>query len=256
MNVLYTTGGFMLLKDKVALVTGGAQGIGKAIAVTLAKEGANVSICDVNLEKAQETVKELQALGVKAAAFQTNVTVAAECDALLENTVKEFGKVDILINNAGVTRDGLLIRMSEADWDLVIAINLKGTFNCTKSAVKVMMKQRYGRIVNISSVIGLMGNAGQTNYAATKAGVIGVAKSVAKEYANRNITVNCVAPGYIQTAMTDKLTEEQKQAMLKFVPLGRMGQPQDVANAALFLVSPLADYITGQVITVDGGMVM
>ena len=246
----------MLLKDKVALVTGGAQGIGKAIAVTLAKEGANVSICDVNLEKAQETAKEISALGVKAAAFLTNVTVAAECDALIENTVKEFGKVDILINNAGVTRDGLLIRMSEADWDLVIAINLKGTFNCTKSAVKVMMKQRYGRIVNISSVIGLMGNAGQTNYAATKAGVIGVAKSVAKEYANRNITVNCVAPGYIQTAMTDKLTEDQKQAMLKFVPLGRMGQSQDVANAALFLVSPLADYITGQVITVDGGMVM
>ena len=149
-----------------------------------------------------------------------------------------------------------MIRMSEADWDLVISINLKGTFNCTKSAVKTMMKQRYGRIVNISSVIGLMGNAGQTNYAATKAGVIGIAKSVAKEYANRNITVNAVAPGYIQTAMTDKLTEEQKQAMLKFVPLGRMGQPQDVANTVLFLVSPLADYITGQVIPVDGGMVM
>ncbi len=246
----------MLLKDKVALVTGAAQGIGKSIALTLAKEGANLSICDVNLEKAQETAKELQALGVKAAAFKTNVTVAAECDALVESTVKEFGKLDILVNNAGVTRDGLLIRMSEADWDLVIAINLKGTFNCTKSAVKTMMKQRYGRIVNVSSVIGLMGNAGQTNYSASKAGVIGIAKSVAKEYANRNITVNAVAPGYIQTAMTDKLTEDQKQAMLKFVPLGRMGQPQDVANAILFLVSPLADYITGQVITVDGGMVM
>ncbi len=246
----------MLLKDKVALVTGAAQGIGKAIALTLAKEGANLSICDVNLEKAQETVKELQALGVKAAAFKTNVTVAAECDALIDSTVKEFGKLDILVNNAGVTRDGLLIRMSEADWDLVIAINLKGTFNCTKSAVKTMMKQRYGRIVNVSSVIGLMGNAGQANYSASKAGVIGIAKSIAKEYANRNITVNAVAPGYIQTAMTDKLTEDQKQAMLKFVPLGRMGQPQDVANAILFLVSPLADYITGQVITVDGGMVM
>ncbi len=246
----------MLLKDKVALVTGAAQGIGKAIALTLAKEGANLSICDVNLEKAQETAKELQALGIKAAAFKTNVTVAAECDALIESTVKEFGKLDILVNNAGVTRDGLLIRMSEADWDLVIAINLKGTFNCTKSAVKTMMKQRYGRIVNVSSVIGLMGNAGQVNYSASKAGVIGIAKSVAKEYANRNITVNAVAPGYIQTAMTEKLTEEQKQAMLKFVPLGRMGQPQDVANAILFLVSPLADYITGQVITVDGGMVM
>ncbi len=246
----------MLLENKVALVTGAAQGIGKAIALTLAKEGANLSICDVNLEKAQETAKELQALGVKAAAFKTNVTVAAECDALIESTVKEFGKLDILVNNAGVTRDGLLIRMSEADWDLVIAINLKGTFNCTKSAVKTMMKQRYGRIVNVSSVIGLMGNAGQANYSASKAGVIGIAKSVAKEYANRNITVNAVAPGYIQTAMTDKLTEDQKLAMLKFVPLGRMGQPQDVANAILFLVSPLADYITGQVITVDGGMVM
>jgi len=245
-----------MLKGKVALVTGAAQGIGKAIAETLAKEGANVAICDVNIEKAQETAKELAALGVKTAAYKTNVSVAAECDALIESTVKDLGKLDILVNNAGVTRDGLLIRMSEQDWDLVIAINLKGTFNCTKAAVKTMMKARYGRIINISSVIGLMGNAGQVNYAASKSGVLGITRSIAKEYANRNITVNAVAPGYIQTAMTDKLTEEQKQAMLKFVPLSRMGQPQDVANGVLFFASPLADYITGQVIAIDGGMVM
>ncbi|MEI6845603.1 MAG: 3-oxoacyl-[acyl-carrier-protein] reductase [Candidatus Firestonebacteria bacterium] len=245
-----------MLKDKVALVTGAAQGIGKAIAETLAKEGANVAICDVNIEKAQETAKELAALGVKTAAYKTNVSVAAECDALIESTVKDLGKLDILVNNAGVTRDGLLIRMSEQDWDLVIAINLKGTFNCTKAAVKTMMKARYGRIINISSVIGLMGNAGQVNYAASKSGVLGITRSIAKEYANRNITVNAVAPGYIQTAMTEKLTEEQKQAMLKFVPLSRMGQPQDVANGVLFFASPLADYVTGQVLAIDGGMVM
>ncbi|OGF45057.1 MAG: 3-oxoacyl-[acyl-carrier-protein] reductase [Candidatus Firestonebacteria bacterium RIFOXYA2_FULL_40_8] len=245
-----------MLKGKVALVTGAAQGIGKAIAETLAKEGANIAICDVNIEKAEETAKELAALGVKTAAYKTNVSVAAECDALIESTVKDLGKLDILVNNAGVTRDGLLIRMSEQDWDLVIAINLKGTFNCTKAAVKTMMKARYGRIINISSVIGLMGNAGQVNYAASKSGVLGITRSIAKEYANRNITVNAVAPGYIQTAMTDKLTEEQKQAMLKFVPLSRMGQPQDVANGVLFFASPLADYVTGQVLAIDGGMVM
>jgi len=246
----------MKLKDKVALVTGAAQGIGKAIAETLAKEGANVAICDVNIEKAEETAKELAKLGIKTAAYKTNVSVAAECDALIDSTVKDLGKLDILVNNAGVTRDGLLIRMSEQDWDLVIAINLKGTFNCTKAAVKTMMKARYGRIINISSVIGLMGNAGQVNYAASKSGVLGITRSIAKVYANRNITVNAVAPGYIQTAMTDKLTEEQKQAMLKFVPLSRMGQPQDVANGVLFFASPLADYVTGQVLAIDGGMVM
>src|SRR3989339_485085 len=213
-----------MLKGKVALVTGAAQGIGKAIAETLAKEGANVAICDVNIEKAEETAKELAKLGIKTAAYKTNVSVAAECDALIDSTVKDLGKLDILVNNAGVTRDGLLIRMSEQDWDLVIAINLKGTFNCTK--------------------------------AASKTGVLGITRSIAKEYANRNITVNAVAPGYIQTAMTDKLTEEQKQAMLKFVPLSRMGQPQDIANGVLFFASPLADYVTGQVLAIDGGMVM
>lgn len=245
-----------MLKDKVALVTGAAQGIGKAISETLAREGAHVAICDVNLEKAEETAKELAALGVKSKAYKTNVSVVAECDSLIDNVVKDLGKLDILVNNAGVTRDGLLIRMSESDWDLVISINLKGTFNCTKAAVKTMMKARYGRIINISSVIGLMGNAGQVNYAASKSGVLGITRSIAKEYANRNINVNAVAPGYIQTAMTDKLTEEQRQAMLKFVPLNRMGQPQDVANVVLFLASPLADYVTGQVIAIDGGMVM
>jgi 3-oxoacyl-[acyl-carrier protein] reductase len=189
-------------------------------------------------------------------AVKTNVSDAKECEDLVNIVVEKFGKLDILVNNAGVTRDGLLVRMSEQDWDLVIAINLKGTFNCTKSAAKYMMKARYGRIVNISSVIGLMGNAGQTNYSASKAGVIGITKSAAKELSGRNVTVNAIAPGYIATAMTDKLTEDQRNSMVKLVPLGRIGQPQDVANAVLFLASPLADYITGQVIPVDGGMVM
>jgi 3-oxoacyl-[acyl-carrier protein] reductase len=246
----------MMLKEKTALVTGAAQGIGKSIAVTLAKEGAHVAICDVNLEKAQETAKEIEGLGVKSMAVKTNVSDAKECEDLVNIVVEKFGKLDILVNNAGVTRDGLLVRMSEQDWDLVIAINLKGTFNCTKSAAKYMMKARYGRIVNISSVIGLMGNAGQTNYSASKAGVIGITKSAAKELSGRNVTVNAIAPGYIATAMTDKLTEDQRNSMVKLVPLGRIGQPQDVANAVLFLASPLADYITGQVIPVDGGMVM
>lgn len=245
-----------MLKEKTALVTGAAQGIGKSIAVTLAKEGAHVAICDVNLEKAQETAKEIEGLGVKSMAVKTNVSDAKECEDLVNIVVEKFGKLDILVNNAGVTRDGLLVRMSEQDWDLVIAINLKGTFNCTKSAAKYMMKARYGRIVNISSVIGLMGNAGQTNYSASKAGVIGITKSAAKELSGRNVTVNAIAPGYIATAMTDKLTEDQRNSMVKLVPLGRIGQPQDVANAVLFLASPLADYITGQVIPVDGGMVM
>lgn len=246
----------MMLKDKVALVTGAAQGIGKSIAMTLAKEGAHVAICDVNLEKANETAKEIEACGVNSMAVKTDVSKLEECKDLVAKVVEKFTRIDILVNNAGVTRDGLIVRMSEADWDLVLNINLKGTFNCTKAASTYMMKSRYGRIVNISSVIGLMGNAGQTNYSASKAGVIGVTKSVAKELSSRNVTVNAVAPGYIVTAMTDKLTEDQKNIMLKLIPLGRLGQPQDVANAVLFFVSPLADYITGQVIPVDGGMVM
>lgn len=246
----------MWLKDKVALVTGGAQGIGREIALTFAKEGANVTICDVNLEKANETLKEIEASGVKGLAIKTDVSKLNEVEEVFNKIIEKFGKIDILVNNAGVTRDGLILRMTESDWDLVISINLKGTFNCTKIASKYMIKQRYGKIVNISSVIGLIGNAGQTNYSASKAGVIGITKSVAKELASRNITVNAIAPGFISTAMTDKLTEEQRNAMLKMIPLGKLGQPLDVANLALFLVSPLADYITGQVIPVDGGMVM
>ena len=246
----------MWLKDKVALVTGGAQGIGREIALNFAKEGANVIISDINLEKANETLKEIEALGVKGLALKADVSKLNEVEEIFNKIIEKFGRIDILVNNAGVTRDGLILRMSEEDFDFVISINLKGTFNCTKVASKYMIKQRYGRIVNISSVIGLMGNAGQSNYAASKAGVIGITKSVAKELASRNITVNAIAPGFISTAMTDKLTEEQKNAMLKAIPLGRFGKPLDVANVALFLVSPLADYITGQVIPVDGGMVM
>jgi 3-oxoacyl-[acyl-carrier protein] reductase len=246
----------MWLKDKVALVTGGAQGIGREIALNFAKEGANVIISDINLEKANETLKEIEALGVKGLALKADVSKLNEVEEIFNKIIEKFGRIDILVNNAGVTRDGLILRMSEEDFDFVISINLKGTFNCTKVASKYMIKQKYGRIVNISSVIGLMGNAGQSNYAASKAGVIGITKSVAKELASRNITVNAIAPGFISTAMTDKLTEEQKNAMLKAIPLGRFGKPLDVANVALFLVSPLADYITGQVIPVDGGMVM
>ena len=244
------------LKDKVALVTGAAQGIGKAIAVRLAQEGANVAICDVNEELAQKTASEIAASGVKTAGFKVNVTKETEVQACVDKVIDTFGRVDILVNNAGITRDGLLVRMKEEDWDLVIAVNLRGTFNFTKSVAKSMMKNRSGRIVNVASIIGLMGNAGQANYAASKAGVIGLTKSVAKELAGRNVNVNAVAPGFIDTAMTQVLPEEVRKKMLELVPLGRMGTAQDVADVVYFLCSDLSKYITGQVITIDGGMVM
>ncbi len=245
----------MLLKDKVALVTGGGQGIGKAISVRLAKEGANIAVCDINMDIASQTAKELEGMGVKAAAFETNVSDLKSAEDTVNKVVDNFGCVDILVNNAGVTRDTLLMRMSEADWDLVLSVNLKGTFNFSKAVVRPMMKQRSGAIVNVASVIGLMGNAGQANYAASKAGVIGLTKSVAKEVASRNIRVNAVAPGFIATAMTDKLPDDVRNKMLENIPLGRFGEPEDVADVILFLASDLSRYVTGTVVNISGGLV-
>ncbi len=246
----------MTLKGKTALVTGAAQGIGKSIAMRLAKEGADVAVCDVNEAQSAQTAGELSALGIKSSSFAVNVTKEQDVQACVDKVIDAFGRIDILVNNAGITRDGLLIRMKEEDWDLVIAVNLRGTFNFTKSVAKSMMKNRSGRIINVASIIGLIGNAGQANYAASKAGVIGLTKSVAKELAGRNINVNAVAPGFIDTAMTQKLPEEVRKKMLELVPMGRMGSPDDVADVVYFLASDLSRYVTGQVITIDGGMVM
>ena len=245
-----------MLKDKIALVTGAAQGIGKAIAVRLAREGANLAICDMNDGMAQQTASEIAALGVKTISQKVNVTQEKDVQVCVDKVIDTFGRIDILVNNAGITRDGLLIRMKEEDWDLVLAVNLRGTFNFTKAVAKSMMKNRSGKIVSVASIIGLIGNAGQANYAASKAGVIGLTKSVAKELASRGVNVNDVAPGFIDTAMTQALSEENRKKMLDLVPLGRMGTPEDVADVVLFLSSDLARYVTGQVITIDGGMVM
>ncbi|HAD81209.1 MAG: 3-oxoacyl-[acyl-carrier-protein] reductase [Candidatus Edwardsbacteria bacterium RIFOXYD12_FULL_50_11] len=246
----------MQLKDKNAIVTGSAQGIGKSIALALAKAGANIVVSDVNIEEAEKTAKEIEALGRKALAVKCNVADANEVSELVKKTQETFDTIDILVNNAGVTRDNLMMRMEEKDWDLVLDVNLKGAFLLTKAVSRIMMKQRQGRIVNMSSVIGVMGNAGQSNYAASKGGLIAFTKSTAKEFASRNITCNAIAPGFIETAMTAKLTEEVKENYKKGIPLGRMGSVDDVANAVMFLVSEQASYITGQVLHVDGGLVM
>jgi 3-oxoacyl-[acyl-carrier protein] reductase len=246
----------MQLKDKNAIVTGSAQGIGKSIALALAKAGANIVVSDVNLEEAEKTAKEIEALGRKTIAVKCNVADAAEVTELVKKAQETFPTLDILVNNAGVTRDNLMMRMEEKDWDLVLDVNLKGAFLLTKAVTRIMMKQRYGRIVNMSSVIGVMGNAGQSNYAASKGGLIAFTKSTAKEFASRNITCNAIAPGFIETAMTAKLSDEVKENYKKGIPLGRMGSVDDVANAVLFLVSEQSTYITGQVLQVDGGLVM
>ena len=244
------------LEGKVALITGGARGIGKEIALLFAAQGANVAICDVELQEAQKTATQIQALGRESIAFKADVTDSASIQVMVDKILDKFKKLDILINNAGITRDNLVLRMQEADWDKVIAVNLKGTFICTKIVSKVMLKQRSGKIVSLSSIIGIMGNFGQANYAASKAGIIGLTKSVAKELAPRGISVNAIAPGFIKTEMTKKLPEDVQKKMLSVIPLGRFGQSKDVAELALFLSSESSSYITGQVIKIDGGMLM
>lgn len=247
----------MTLFGKVALVTGGSRGIGRAIVLTLAKAGADVAINYAgNTAAAEETAEAVKAMGRKAIVLKGDVADTAVCEDMIKQAVAELGRLDILVNNAGITRDGLLMRMKEEDWDAVLNTNLKGVFNCTKAAVKYMMKQRAGRIVNITSVVGVMGNAGQANYAAAKAGCIGFTKSVAKEVAARGITVNGVAPGFIKTDMTSVLPEKVVADMEAGIPLARLGEPEDIAKAVLFLVSDDAAYITGQTLHVDGGMVM
>jgi 3-oxoacyl-[acyl-carrier protein] reductase len=246
----------MDFKGQVALVTGGARGIGRAIAERLARKGVDLAIADVSLESAEEAVRELSALGIRAGALKLDVSKSDEVAAAFAKIVSDFGRLDIVINNAGITRDGLILRMKEEDWDAVIDVNLKGVFLCSKEAVKVMVKQKYGRIVNIASVVAFMGNPGQANYSASKAGIVGLTKTTAREYASRGITVNAVAPGFIATAMTDALAESVRQEMLKSIPCGTFGTVEDVANAVLFLASAASGYITGQVVHVNGGMYM
>jgi len=247
----------MMLKDSVAIVTGSGRGIGRAIALELAAAGVKVVVNYAGRsDKAEETLELIRGAGGEGVVVQADVSQQADVDRLVRTTIEHFGKIDILVNNAGITRDTLLLRMKEADWDAVMATNLKGVFLCTKAVSKGMLKQRSGVIVNISSVVGLSGNAGQANYAAAKAGIIGFTKSVAKEFASRGIRVNAVAPGYISTDMTETLAEGAQSEILRAIPLGRIGNPEDVAKVVRFLVSPEASYITGQTLSVDGGMEM
>jgi 3-oxoacyl-[acyl-carrier protein] reductase len=243
-------------KGKNALVTGAGRGIGREIALRLAQAGANVAVCDVDLSSAQNTAMEIESLGQKALAFQADVSKANAVSDMFAAFFQAFPILDILVNNAGITRDGLIMRMKEEDWDLVIDINLKSAFLCCKEASRHMMKSRCGKIVNVASVVGIIGNAGQVNYSASKAGLIGLTKTLAKEFASRNIQVNAVAPGFIQTAMTEKLSAVEKEKLAANIPVQKLGVPLDVANAVLFLSSPLSDYITGQVLAVDGGLAM
>ena len=248
-----------LLEGKTALITGAARGIGKAIALKFASEGANIAFTDLFIDEEHgglATEREIAALGVKAKGYASNAADFAQTEEVVKKVQEDFGSIDILVNNAGITRDGLLVRMKDEDFDAVIDTNLKGVFYCTKAAAKIMMKKRSGRIVNMSSVVGLMGNAGQTNYAAAKAGVLGFSKSAAKELAARGVTVNMVAPGFIDTDMTAVLSDKVKETMVQEIPMRKMGRPEDVAGAVLFLVSDCSSYITGQVVNVDGGMVM
>ncbi len=246
----------MLVQGKVALVTGASRGIGRAVALRLAAEGASVVVTATSQEAAQKTADEIIAAGGKALAVKVDVTAADEVAALMARTVETFGRLDVLVNNAGITRDGLLMRMKESDWQAVIDTNLRGTFLCTREASKIMTKARFGRIINISSVVGLMGNAGQANYCASKAGIDGLTRAVAKELARRNVTVNSVAPGFIETDMTEALPEKTREGLQQQIPLERLGTVDDVANAVLFFASDLSGYITGEVLSVNGGMYM
>ena len=246
----------MELKDKVALVTGGGQGIGRVIGDNLAKSGAHVVLGDINLENAEKSAKAILANGGSASAILLNVADPENVKEVFDLIAKEFKPLDILVNNAGITKDGLFVRMKEADWDRVLAVNLKGSFLCGQQAAKQMMKQRQGAIVNIASIVGVMGNAGQANYSASKAGLIGLTKTMARELAPRNITVNAVAPGFIDTEMTRVLDEKIKDKLIEQIPLSRLGLPDDIAHSVAFLVSDRSSYITGQVMNVNGGMLM
>lgn len=247
----------MILKKKNALVTGGSRGIGRATAIELSKEGANVIITyNSNEEKAKEVIKEVEKNGVKGLAIKADVSSEEDVKSVMKTIKSQFDSIDVLVNNAGVTKDNLLIRMKSEDWDKVINTNLKGVYLCTKAVVRGMMKKRYGKIVNIASVVGISGNAGQGNYSASKAGVIGFTKSIAKELGSRGINVNGVAPGFVETDMTEVLSEDIKEQSLKLIPLNRFAKPEDIANVVVFLCSEKANYITGQIINVDGGMLM
>ena len=247
----------MCLTGKTAVVTGGSRGIGRAICIELAKQGANIVVNFSGSEaKAKAVVEEIEALGPKAIAVQADVADSTSVDGLMKQALEAFGSIDILVNNAGITRDNLLMRMKEQEWDDVIDTNLKGVFLCTKAVTRQMMKQRAGRIINISSIVGVAGNPGQANYVAAKAGVIGLTKTTAQELASRNILVNAIAPGFITTEMTDALPEALKESMLKQIPLAKLGQPEDIAKAVAFFASDSASYITGQTLHIDGGMVM
>ncbi len=248
---------FLSLEGRTAIVTGSARGIGKAIAETLAARSANIAVVDLRMELAEETANEISAkLGVEAIAIEADVSNQESVKAMVKSAIDKFGKVDILVNNAGITRDGLIMRMKEEDWDMVLNINLKGAFNCAQALARPMMKARYGRIINISSVSGVTGQAGQANYSSSKAGMIGLTKALAKELGSRNITVNAVAPGFIETVLTHDLPEEIKDISMKLTPMGRFGQPQDIANAVAFLAAEESSFITGVTLQVDGGMVM
>ena len=244
------------LTDKVALVTGASRGLGRAIALALAQEGAAIAAVARSEETLKETVEAIRAIGGTAEAYPADVASEASVEAAVEKITSRFERIDVLVNNAGVTRDGLLMRMKSEDWDAVLDTNLKGAFHLTKPVARLMVRQRAGRIINISSVIGLLGNAGQANYAASKAGLLGFTKSVAREFASRNVTCNAVCPGFIETDMTRGLGDDLRKKLLERIPLQRLGQPEDVAGAVAFLFSPAASYITGQILTVDGGMVM
>ncbi len=246
----------MSLQGKTALVTGGGRGIGKAIACALAKDGSDIAVSDIDLDSANQTAEEIRSLGRNSIGLKADVSNSDEVEGMFKSAIDKLGRIDILINNAGITRDGLLVRMKDEDWKMVLKINLDGAFYCSRAAGKLMMKQKSGRIVNIASIVGVMGNAGQVNYSASKAGLIGLTKSSARELASRGVTVNAIAPGFIDTAMTQALSDSVKQKLTEQIPLKRLGTAEDISNAIRFLVSPEAGYITGQVLHVNGGMLM